>query len=690
MIKKILSAILLLVFFTSSYNISFASNYSNDITSEINLSKSKIKKFKNWNKYIIQLKKVDNYINNINDIKLLTKIKSRVDTKKEKTIPSMLWWNSSNDLTYELLNYISLIIEQKISKINENDIEKTINYLKNPELSVDEVKSVENEIVKLQLNLLDSSKILLDKLVSDLQKSLNVEEKWNLKLNIEWSWALFWNAKWELNITDYKSKTSNFDSEFKSQVDLLIEASIKWMPELKTQFSSFIDFITKDGNYYLLMNKLEYSWIDNNEINWYLEKLKKLASNNEYLKIEDKENAKYINLIKNFDLNWIYKETNKILLNPMFKPYKKVWDKYLILPTKEACNTIKWIEYKINKRWSWSCSDNEYNNLLKEILKNWNIYIIIDWNDKHFWYDVSNNQEKWFIKIYFSDKKIEKILAKFEPTLSKYAWDFAEFIFINWQKLDLVFNIKSENIFVSFKSILSSVNKFNKIDYVWNVKDDFKSNFNLENKKFNWKFITILKNYNYDYNTWKSSYEKSWELTWNISWVLDTNNKINFFDIVINWNQSKNKYNYDWESWKSTSSKVDSIFKLNYVLNNELISWYVNYTEDNNELFSIKSTWKYKKEYFELNNSINIKNINSTNETINWNLNTKFVWNLNKNDFNIYFDIYYPSYGFIKFDLKSDYERTQRNNLKIEAPKNYKNLDEVFPNNSKTNNNFFQ
>jgi hypothetical protein len=46
----------------------------------------------------------------------------------------------------------------------------------NPTLTDDEIKKVEDEIIKLQINLLDSSKSFIDTLLSDLKKSVNVEK----------------------------------------------------------------------------------------------------------------------------------------------------------------------------------------------------------------------------------------------------------------------------------------------------------------------------------------------------------------------------------------------------------------------------------------------------------------------------------------------------------------------------------
>lgn len=693
MIKKIFSLFILFVIITNSLNTSYANldTINSSIQTEMSISKSKIKKLKNWSRYIIQLNKVDKYIDSQTNVELLNKLKNKVDTKKDSITPSILWWESSNDLILELLNYISLKLDDRIEKLDVLDKQKTIDLLNNPELSTEEIKKVESEIVKIQLNLLDSSKSIIDKLVSDLQKSINVEETWNLKINIEWSGSIIWNAKWSLSIKDYKSKTLNFDSEFKAQVDLLVDASLRWIPELKTQFSSFVNFISKDWNFYILLEKLQYSWIDNSELNSYLSKLKELANNSEYLKIEDKESTKYINLIKSFNINSLYSETNKILLAPMLTPYKKEWDKYLLLPKKEMCDAIKKISYKINNRWTWSCSDSEYNNMLKESLKNWNLYIIIDWNDRHLWLDMNDNFTNWYIKVYYQDKKINKILANIQSKTVKTNWWYIDFIFINWQKLDLVMDIKSEDILLSFKSVLSSDNKFNKINYIWNFTPDFSSNFNLENKKFDWNFIATLKTYNYDNNTNKYWYVKSWELKWTLNWSLNSENTLTSVDFVISWNESKERYNYDWETWKSTNSTVTTNFDLDYKLSNELITWNIIYKEDNKEIFSVKSNWKYKKEYFELNNIVNLVNpMMTSSDKINSNINTKFEGTLNKNNFYFYFDINYPNYGNLKFDLTSDYSKSSTTDSQINTPSKYKTIEEVFPKNKESSNEFFQ
>ncbi len=647
MLRKIFSALILVIFLTNSTSLAFAGNgiSDNNLTKQIILSKSKINKLKNGIKYIRQLGKIDQFINSQTSLELLEKIKIKLETKKVQ----VKW---KDDLTYELLNYIALVVEKRIVELENVEIVDIMKIIDNPTLTNEEIKKVEDEIVKLQINLLDSSKSFIDTLLSNLKKSINVEKTWNLKLNVEWSGAMMmWNWKWELSITNMKSKASNFDSEIEAQIDLLVEASVMWGQKLKTQFSSFVNFISKDGNMYLLLQKLNYEWLDSIDYSWkmtsVLEKLKELWDNNQYLKIEDKQSAMVLNMIKNFDINSVYSEANKVLLKPMLKPYKKVWDKYLLAPTKDFCNTIKYISYKINNYWSYSCSDEEYKKMLKESVISGDLYIIVDGNDKHFWTKVKQYWVDWFMKIYYSDKKIEQFLLSSKITAWKDKWNNVEITYINWKKMDFIVNGMKWKYIFSFKSMLKNNNSFEKIDLIRSSIDD-KDNwlywdFKLENNKFKGGL-------NIDVENWP-------KLISNISWELNNLNDLSLLSFGI----------------KISDDVIN--FDLDYLLKNEIITWTINWKMNGQEGFKVLSNWKYKKEYFELNNVINVIDVDNL-WNINWNLNTKFTWTLENNTFDLYIDAD-SRYGIIKINLTTDSKVEYKDGIKIEAPKSYKTLEDL-------------
>ncbi len=670
--KKILSLFLIFAFLLNSIHTSFAvaeliSEETKNLDSQIKYSIESMKEYKGGFSLINKLSKVDNLINSIKDESTLNKILERIEVLEDKY---------NEWLAFELVNYIKLVVKKRLDTLITAKALNLINQIKNPELWSEDMKKVEAEVVKLQLSLLNSSKEFVDNLLNNLKDSLNVEEKWNLKINVEWSWAMIGSASWYLNMTDMKSKTATFNSEFESQVDLLIDASIKWEKAFKAQFSSFVNFINKDWNIYILLNKLNYSWIDNETVNKYLAKLKELAQKQTYLKIEDKASANFIELFKSFDLNSTYSSANKVLWEAMFKAYKKEWTKYYLYPTKKACDTIKYIWSKIIKSSSSFCSEWEYFDMLKSSIKNGDMYLNIDWTNNYFWFDIDSNDMKWDLKIAYQNNKISELSYKVSPKSSEYAWEYISFYFLSWKQLDFVVNVNSSKTNISLKTLLSSDNKITKIDYVWKI-GSFNSKFIYQNKKFEGSFDSVLKTYQFDSSTNKFSEQVTWQLKWSLSWAFDLEDNLNSFNINIFAKNSFNKSNYDYKTWESKQELVNSTFDLDYNLSNETINWIAIYKENDKEKFNLLTTWKYlQKEYFEMNNKVSL---NYDNDIANWNLNIKIKWDINKLwKVNYYVD-FYSSEWYIKINIDSDYERSQGTNIQINAPTNYENIENIFP-----------
>ncbi|NDK08190.1 hypothetical protein EOM39_02990 [Candidatus Gracilibacteria bacterium] len=666
MLRKIFSLIILVIFLTNSINFASAAMVQAtipDLNQKIYNSELKIKSLQNGSKYIIKLKSLNKFVKNQTDINLLTKIKLRLEEKRELI-------KDKDELTSELMYYIGLIVEKRITELEEIESKNIVKLLENSTLTSTEVKKVEDEIVKMQLNLLDASNSFVENLIKDVKKSLNVEKTGNLKLTVEGNGAMFGNGKGELNIKDMKSKAATFDSEFEAQVDLLVEASLVGGQELDTQFSSFINFISKDGNMYFLLQKLQYSGLDeidlSGEYTSFLDKLKSLGDNNTYLKVEDKDSQKALEMIKNFDLNNMYNEANKVLSKPMLKPYKKDGDKYLLVPTKDFCDTIKYISYKFNHYGSFTCSDEEYNEMLQGSVVNGDLYIIVDGEDKHLGLINKQYGTKGYMKIYSSDKKIEKFLFYGEAIAGKDKGMKSEITFINGQKLDFIVfsDKKDEKINLSFKSLLTSTNEFSKIDHLRNFSiegEGFNSYFKLDNKKFNGEidFVGVPK----------------LDLLGKISGSLDSANSLNSFDLSINSATESNKYNYDWNTGESNYTPTKSVFALNYSLKNEVITGKISFKENDVEMVSIMSNGKYRKGYFELNNSAKIIDDYSSDE-VKGNLNAKYIGTLEDNTFDLYID-FTSKDGTVKIDLKTDTQVQYKDDIKIDTPTNYKNIEEI-------------
>ncbi|MFA5916997.1 MAG: hypothetical protein WC850_02035 [Candidatus Gracilibacteria bacterium] len=379
MLKKIISIIIITLFINNSVfaainfdmgkvgpnvggdrgdneNINY--NTIGELNKQIIISQSKIKKIEGGALYLSKLGTIENIINSAQNTETLD-VMTELNNQKNINNRNL---GSSDNISFEIYKLINLKIKKRIIQIEDDKYNNVISSMNNPGISKEELKKVEDEIVKLQLTLLDNSKSIAEKILSNINDNLNYEDNGNIKFDLEGNSTNFGSGKVSFNMPNYKINNEKFDSELQSQVDLLIEASLIGKKSFNIQFSSFVDFITKDSNIYLLMNKLKYSGIEKidntGEIEKGLKRLKFLASNNEYFKMKqddnggnagEKETQYVLNLYKNFkisDINSLYSKGQDVLKTSMFKVYKKVGNKYLIIPSKEACDTIMSMQYK--------------------------------------------------------------------------------------------------------------------------------------------------------------------------------------------------------------------------------------------------------------------------------------------------------------------------------------------------------
>jgi len=663
MLKKLMSFFVLVILLTNSFEFVFAYDLSyvnvDQVSYNLDYYKELIQKSKNWSVYLLKLKKVEKTINSINDVALLNKIQNRINTKKAII---------SDTLTLNLLNYIWTLVDYRINDLSSKEAENIINLLDNPSLTSDEVSLVESEIVKVQLNLLNTSKDIVDSFVTNLKKNSNVEEKWNFKISLDWSWSFIWKVKAQLDLKDYKASSSNFDSELQTQLDLLLDASLVWWKTFNTQLSSFVNFISKDWNMYLLFDKLSYSWLENVDTSWEITKsleiLKNMAKNNEYLKIKsDQASINIIEMMKSFNSDSLFSSADKLLSQSLLKPYKKEWNKYYLLPTKKACDTMKYISSKVEWYGSSSCSDSDYNFLVKEIISSWDLYLVLDWTNKYLWFDFKDYSSEWSLKVYFTSDKIEKITFLVESLMESLKWNKIEFSFINWKSLDFVANIPSDDVNINFNALLTSLNKINEISYTWNFGEDIDSSLTYKNNIFNWKF----------------NYKKDWKIvsSWVLNWTYDSNNKIlKSFNFSLNSDESVKKYVYNEDTMSYYYDTIPTKLSINYSLLNQKITWKISYKEWDIELYWITSSWTYKKDYFELNNSLSVVNSYSSDKTT-WIINLKYIWNYMSNTWNFYFEVN-SVYGYLKIEIDSNIDRVYNQWLEINAPAKYKNVNDAF------------
>ncbi len=645
--KKIFSSILLVILLSWIINISQSFADDRDILlKEIIIAKYNLEQIKKWEDYIKKLDEISNSIEKKAYLERVTKITNNIEKGinilEEKTVLS----TKEKDVIV-LLKYLKVRLELVQYNLNKTELFKQT-------LSETEINKVENKIVDLQLNLFNKGANIFENILSDFEKLSNYEEKGNLKMNLNIDHEAIWKVNWELNIDNYVTKTSNFDSQFKWQLEALLNASLNWEDDIKMQLSWFLDFISKDWNVYLLLDKFNINNDSSSEqAENFLESIKKIASENKYIKFENNENTKVLETLKNLNPKNLATNWKEILSQALFTAYKKEWDKYILKPTKYACDKTKELKWVFDPFYANDkCSESQYQDVLKSFNEMWEIYLIL-WDINQIWYNTKLDDVEIKSFISYDEKSIKQISANIIPDQNKYPNEWVELSYKTNDSLYAKLYADKWSIDYLFDSKLDKNNRFSFLNFKGHTAskyEDFAVNLKLENKNLNWKVEYNIQNYDWDTDsyvkwdnikvdlTWKTDYNnKLSNLNINLSWI-DKNNKqfiyskflyntweISFenhfndtylaSDIIASWKwDSINKVLKEWnleislksKDYYSEDEELKDIFNSKISLENKIINWYTTIYNWNEKPTSITHTWKYEKGYFELNNQIEI------------------------------------------------------------------------------------
>ncbi len=355
--KKILSSILLLIFvLTSTWLVNAAeSNDEYYLRQKVLTTKSKVP----YEKYITL---VDGFIRKIGEKEdLLKNAKNKMPAVKV-AINKIADSDKRKKMLY-VIDYLEANIDLAIFKIENNVLRK----FENTDISDKDTKKVEDKIVKIQLNLLENGIDNLKSITDKFNKLSNYEEKWDFKMNLDIDHETIWKIKAGLELPDYVSSTSNFDSQLKWKIKAFIDAMPKWEKAVKLEISSMMDFISKDGNIYLLLDNLNVSEENIGEVKSAIQVLKKIAEEKGYIKIENKNSFNIISVLKGLNPNNILRDWKVALSKPMLKPYKKEGNRYYLMPTKYACDKMKELTYRFDPFGWTTCTESQYNRVLEEL-----------------------------------------------------------------------------------------------------------------------------------------------------------------------------------------------------------------------------------------------------------------------------------------------------------------------------------
>lgn len=637
----LLSALLLLspIFQVSAYDIIDDKKIA---VKNILVTKSQLKKLKNWDEYINAM---DNFAEKIKESEeKLDSIKIKINLAINKIESKKRQWNVLSRNETQLLSilkyldaritFMQLDIKQKNENATEEKIQNILDTVNNPNINDSDKKKVEDAIITIQKNLLEKTKQSTKNILWDFEDYFNYESQGDFEMNFDIDHDSVGKVKAEMKLSDYITQNSNFDSRFQWYISAMIDTLPKWEEAIQAELSSFIDFISTDGQLFALVKDLKIVNEDQlDEIEEVISIMKTLAKENNYIEIPDSGNVAVMEMLQSFHPDNFFNDAEKLFLKPMFTAYEKKWDVYSIIPTKYACDSLKVLTNKFDPFSPNSCTDSQYKDIIKDIISEWELTMTLgNENILKYSYTADNTVETFDITVAFTDSSINKFDINIIADQKKYKNE--QFILSYWknQYLDIDFYANKWEFDFNFTSILDSNNKFSEIThsaYIQSWNDIFTSNLTLKNKSISWtlKIESDISEYNYD----TGKYEKNGSeyIGANISGNTNYQNELNNINITYIGNDGEKNYLngelvYNLPHLKFVSKYKDEYWNAEFIFDGQWNNFNKNFdsftaqaeikeTESNYnyETYEYESTWVEEK-IFDMNYTLTSWNVNGT------------------------------------------------------------------------------
>lgn len=528
-------------------------------------------------------------------------------------------------------------------------------------LSSDEKEKIETEILKFQSNLLNSTKKYWEKLSSEFTKLTHYEEKWNMKFQLQVDENLIWkiSSQWELK--NYTIKNSLLNSDFSGNIGFNLDYTSRQKENTTINMDSFLSFITKDGDIYWLLKDLNFN-INNEQWEMISNQIKKIFEENKYIKFPQDANTKMVHdYMNNINASHLYTQAKKILSQPLLTVYKKNQNKYILIPTKHACETyFEWEKIlQLSNRWYTpkTCNDTIYKKFISEFIKKSELYLIL-WETENTlgFYHTDRSNTTIDLSISYQETWINKIDFIMTPEQKKHKNDWFNIHFSHQKYFKIILNAKDIGLFVNFHSELDNNNRFSEINS--QIKSHFVNwNVTLKNNQLSWFYI--WKEKTYDFKNGKEMIK-------------------NIYGLKIKWNTSKDniitKLSIQWV-WADLSTKKP-FFTIKWNVNGTIFSLFTKINNGTQNMI-INGKWSYDTDFFEFNSNYNISTQDFSRNTkkYSWNMNIQIDQKNNKNNLYVLFDSKDEIKEIFKIEIDGKAIRNYTNNIEIQAPKDFKEFD---------------
>lgn len=670
------------------------------------MSKNNLGTIKNWEKYI---KQINSVIEKLDEEKLKI-LKTRIEKAKEN-IRLKDNWSFEYKKVWFVVSYMWDLVDYKLISIDIErdslDVFSIIDENTNLEdISESEKKEIESKIALLQVNLFDSYYSKVSSIVSDFKKNTNYEEKWDMDFSLKIDEDYLWKIDSNISLKNYTVKSSYIDAQISWDLSWNINNSYEnyySSGSNDVSFEWFVDLISKDSEYYLMLKDFLVDWeFDSENSKEIIEKIKEISNMDKYIKIEDSMTKNLLLSLKS--ISW--DNLRAMFSKSMFSPYKKDWSKYYIIPTKYACDKIKELSNAFDPFNPKTCSDSQYDDMIKDVMNSWIVYYI----------EFLNNDEYnlWFEYIKLPDYLEE---AKWNISFNNDYINEAHISVIPDQEEN-----KNEHFKIDYKR-----NNYLNIDFIADYEQDWKlvlrSNLDNENRfyfidlLYNWKYSSgklSLKDYNY---SWEYSYSNYSDYKFSLDGETNRDNTLKYvsikynsenldWDFYYNWNTGefscnsnyssdyddlviKSSWVFDKENKIPTSLNVEISWKtLNYgdeqkteylswnlSLKDKIIKWNLDITNYWTTM-KIVSSWEIYKNYFRLWNTYQLNDPYLDDKTAKWEFNILIDKIDDKNNFNLFLNYNSEEKEIFRLELNNNSKREFKD-IYINKPTNFINIEDV-------------
>ncbi len=548
-LKKIICSISIFTLLISQSLTVFGVDQKEYLAKEKIMTRSALHKIVKWRSYAKSLdtlveklkdneEKIQQVEQKVQNIILKLESKNIRSTKEEKTLVLLEYLHAS--LEYQI--YISN--EKKIHAI-DTKIENIINEVKNSDISQSEKQEVENIFIDIQKSTLEDFKLLYWDIEEYVENKSNYEAKWDFNVDYDIDNEVIGKYFGELHLEDYSIKNSFLDSKITWELEAIFNSIEKWDTQaIKEQISTSIDLIQKDGWFYALLEDLEVTTSQENEmIEAFVQRAKSLAQENKYLEISDPQTQQIYEMLWNINSQKVFADLEKSAEKSLFTSYKKIDDTHYIIPTKYACDSIKSLSGVFDPFAGKTCSESQYDDLLKNFLAIWELTLKVEDTYtlalKAFEFE---GIETFEMNIEFDNQEIVSANLLLEPNQEEYPGDKISLKYEKNNSLNALFSVKDLNFHSEFSSSLDKNNNFQTIDFnaksLWEY-EIISSEFTLNNRKISGNFSVQEISNNYDDNWEIIGKEVKAEFKMNIQWEMDYSNDLESMNWDFSYNQKE-------------------------------------------------------------------------------------------------------------------------------------------------------